>query len=142
MANLNVLEDMIEDKLLNLHTAYIAKVISFDGTKATVQPLGMTKQYGKKAERQSIVSNAPVIQSARFKIGSEMRTCGVSTTGGVNCSLQTQQREHFIKIPLAAGDLVFCVCAERDITEAKNGNIATPQIGHHSLSDSVVVGIL
>ena len=135
MANLRVFEDMIEDKLLDLHTAYVAKVISFNGTCATIQPLGMIKQYGKSAERQAVVSNAPVIQSARYKLSTTTRACRTSGTG-------TEQREHIVMSPLTSGDLVFCVCAERDITEAKKGNISTPQLGHHSLSDSVVVGIL
>lgn len=142
MGSIKVITDIIEDKLMNLHTAYIGKVLSFDGTKATIQPLSMIKQYGKTAEKQSVVANAPVLQGARYKIKTEMRTCGISTTGGVNCSLQTEQREHLVLEPLSAGDIVFCVCAERDITEAKKGIIATPQIGHHSLSDTVVVGIL
>lgn len=134
MSKLKVFDDIIEDKLLALHTAYIGRVIATDGQSATLQPLGMIKQYGKAAERQSIVSNAPVIQSARYKIKTEQRTCKVGDT--------TEQRTHLVLEPLKSGDLVFCVCAERDITEAKKGNIATPQIGHHSLSDSVVVGIL
>ncbi len=142
MGNIKVIDDIIEDKLMNLHTAYIGKVLSFDGSKATIQPLSMIKQYGKTAEKQSVIANAPVLHSARYKIKTEMRTCGISTTGGISCSLQTEQRSHLVLEPLAVGDIVFCVCAERDITEAKKGIIATPQFGHHSLSDSVVVGIL
>ena len=135
MASSKVIEDMLDEKLLNLHTGYIAKVLSFNGTSATIQPLLMVKQYGKTAEKQSIVSNAPVVQSARYKLKTEMRTCRVGTTS-------TEQRAHLTLEPLSAGDLVFCMCAERDITEAKAGNLSTPQIGHHSISDTVVVGIL
>lgn len=136
MGNFKVFDDLVEDKLLNLHTAYIAKVISFNGSEATIQPLGMTKQYGKSAEKQSVVSNAPVVQSARNKIGTKEISYVYNSSGA------TKTETIVTLIPLSAGDLVFCVCAERDITEAKNGNIATPQIGHHSLSDTVVVGIL
>ncbi len=142
MSGFRALDDMIEEKLLSLHTAYIAKVLSFDGEKANIQPLGMIKQYGKPAQKQSMVSGVPVVQSARYKITTEMRDCGVSTSGGINCSLRTEKREHIVTIPLAAGDLVVCVCAERDITEAIRGNITQPQIGHHSMSDSIIVGVL
>ena len=41
---------------------------------------------------------------------------------------------------LKKGDTVFCVCAERDITETKNGVFALPVTGHHMLSDAVIVG--
>ena len=135
MGYMKVFEDMMEDKLMGLHTAYIAKVLSYSDGKASLQPLGMIKQYGKAAGKQSIVEGAPVVQSARYKITVEMRTCAAGDGG-------TEQREHLKLEPLAAGDLVFCVCAERDITQALDGVIATPQIGHHSRSDTVVVGVL
>ncbi len=135
MNGFNALKDIIDEKLLNLHTCYIAKVLSFDGTTANVQPLGMIKQYGKPARKQSMVTGVPVIQSARYKLSTIMRTCRVT-------DISTEQREHLTVTPLAEGDLVVCVCADRDITEAKRGNIAQPQLGHHSMSDSIVIGVL
>ena len=41
---------------------------------------------------------------------------------------------------LKAGDTVFCMCAERDITETKKGKFATPAQGRHMMSDAVIVG--
>lgn len=38
------------------------------------------------------------------------------------------------------GDTVFCVCAERDITETRKGKFALPISGRHMLSDAVIVG--
>ena len=38
------------------------------------------------------------------------------------------------------GDTVFCVCAERDITETRKGRFALPVKGRHQLSDAVIVG--
>ena len=136
MGHLKVFDNMIEEKLLNLHTAYIGKVLSYSNGKATVQPLGVTKQYGKTAQTQSIVSNIPVIESAQNKIGTKTITYAYDGAGN------TKTETILTLTPLAKGDLVYCVCAERNITEAKNGKIATPQVGHHSRSDSVVVGIL
>lgn len=46
------------------------------------------------------------------------------------------------KRAIAKNDLVFVVCADRNITESLKGINATPPIGHHSLSDSIIVGIL
>lgn len=109
MGHLSVFENMIEDKLLNLNTAYIAKVTKYSDGIATVQPLSMRKAYGGSAVKPSLISNIPVIKSAR---------------------------------PLEKGDIVLCICCDRDITEARNGNMTTPPIGHHSLSDSVVIGQL
>ena len=38
------------------------------------------------------------------------------------------------------GDTVFCMCAERDITETRKGKFALPVQGRHKLSDAVIVG--
>lgn len=107
-----VFEDMIERALLDVHTAYLGKVLSVgkDKKTATIQPLGYYKQYQQTAQKKAIVSNAPVIKSAREDI--------------------------------KAGETVLCVCCERDISEARKGVNATVPIGHHSISDSVVVGVL
>ena len=67
MGSISIFNGMIEEKLLNLRTAYIGKVLSFDGTCAAVQPLGVVKQYGKPAVKQAIVSDVPVVASARYK---------------------------------------------------------------------------
>lgn len=129
-----VIENTVEEKLLVLHTAYIGKVLNCSGNTADIQPLMMTKQYGQPAQKLSPVKNAPVIQSAQNKIGTKEITYDSSGT--------TKTETIITLTPLAEGDLVFCVCAERDISEAKNGQMSTPPIGHHSLSDTVVVGIL
>ena len=152
MGKQSILDDMIEDKLLDMNTAYIAKVLSYSNGEATVQPLNMVKQYGKSAIKPSVVSNIPVVVSARYKMRSDeisfiSDVTAETTKEGAyitSVSLNVEQSKMQVVAPveLKAGDLVFCVCADRDITEARRGKMSTPQIGHHSLSDSVVVGIL
>ena len=39
-------------------------------------------------------------------------------------------------------DIVYCLCAERDITEARRGNFSIPPTRHHELSDAIIIGIL
>ena len=134
MGNVSIFNGLIEEKLLNLRTAYIGKVLSFDGACAAVQPLGVVKQYGKPAVKQGIVSDVPVVASARYKISTEKCLCGVGD--------EISERTHVVLTPLEKGDLVFCVCADRDITDARRGRLTTPPAGHHSISDSVVVGII
>lgn len=43
---------------------------------------------------------------------------------------------------LSVGNIVVCIVCDRDITEALKGNNRVPPAGHHSLSDSVVIGVL
>lgn len=118
-----IFEDMIHQKMMDMHTAYIAKVISTNGKTAKIQPLGNVKAYGEKAKKQSPLSSVPIINSARYKIKPDAEDKAVLT-------------------PIKAGDVVLVICCERNITEAKKGVNSTPVIGHHSMSDSVIVGIL
>ena len=83
----------------------------------------MVKAYGENAKSQSPLSNVPIVNSARYK-----------------ATIEGEELKN-IK-PIASGDIVLCVCCERDITEAKKGNNSTPALGRHSMSDSVIVGIL
>ena len=47
-------DSFIENKLLSLHTAYLAKVLSVSGKTAKIQPLGLTQEIGEKAMKQSV----------------------------------------------------------------------------------------
>ena len=43
---------------------------------------------------------------------------------------------------IAEGDIAVCICCERDITEAKKGINSVPPVGHHSMSASIIIGVL
>ena len=147
-----ILEAIADEKLLDMDIAYIAKVISYSNGIATVQPLNMIKQYGEKAKMPSIVSDIPVLESARYKMKpaeiSFVSNVTANTTQSqgyvtsVSLNVEKDKMQVLTPTELTAGDLVFCVCADRDITEARRGNMSTPSLGHHNKSDSVVVGIL
>lgn len=115
-----IFQEMIEQALLQLHTGFCGKVISVNGNLATVQPLNMVKAIGGKPQKQAVIPNCPVLDSA------------VKFTNLDPVAVRRVQ----------AGDTVFCMCADRDISETRAGAFATPVIGHHSLSGAVVVGIL
>ncbi len=137
MGNLAFFENMINNKLLSLHTAYLAKVISTDGKTAKIQPLGMSKAYGKTAQAQSVLSNVPISANAvKFK----EKTYSVVTSPYPNA--KTSQITVLERIPIEKGDIVLCVCCERDITDAKNGKNSVPALGHHNMSDSVITSVL
>lgn len=109
MGNLSFFENIVEKKLLNLHTAYLGKVISTNGKTAKIQPLGLSKAYGETAQKQSPLTNVPVTKQVK---------------------------------EISVGDIVVCICCERDITGAKKGRNTTPALGHHSMSDSIIIGVL
>lgn len=116
---------MINQRIMDTHTSYLGKIININLNSMTVQPLSMYKIYGEKAKTSSLIKNIPVLCPYKYVYKVDKDT------------------EKLIKIEqeeLIIGDTVYCGVCERDITEAKKGNIATSSIGrHHNLSDSVVV---
>lgn len=123
-----VINGMIEQKLLNLHTAYFAKVISVSGNKAKIQPLNMIKATGKEAKKQSVIT-VPILENARKFSTKKIKVESTEIT------IPTVEK-------IEAGDIVYCLCGERDITDTKNGEFAIPPLGHHRLSDSVIIGVM
>lgn len=142
MGNLSAINSVIEKKLMDLHCGYIGKVISTDGKTAKVQPLGLIKEYGTEAtKKQAVVDNVPV--ACRYKLSTKDITYVTSVSGNAY-SVSSTKETTTVAIPreIRAGDLVACLCADRDITEARRGNNELPPVGRHSISDSIIVGIL
>lgn len=136
---MNYVDDMIESKLLNLHTTYLAKVISVNGNSATVQPLQMIKQMGKAAQKHAPIPNVPISSQCKGRVVEKtlQYVSGISNHSPVYSTINYLTFEKLKK-----GDIVVCCCGERDITQAKQGKISTPTIRRHSLSDSVIMGVL
>ena len=131
---MSFVENVINKKLMDLHCAYIGKVVWTDGNTATVQPLGLVKAYDSPtAQAQAVVQDVPV--ACKFKLSTSTITY-VDDSG--------KKRSQMLAVPeeIAKDDLVVCVCGDRDITEARRGKNALPPAGHHSISDSIIVGIL
>lgn len=138
MGSVKYIEDIIEEKLLYLHTAFLAKVLSTDGKIAKIQPLNMIKQYGEEAKKQAVIEDVPILQSVKkFK-----EIDCICVTGTAENSLDTEKRKHIKMIPVEVGDIVLCVCSERDITETKKGTISLPVPGHHMIHDAIIAGVL
>ena len=129
MGSLSIINSAIEKKLMDLHCGYIGKVIWTDGETATVQPLGLLKETGSAAKTQAVVSDVPV--ACKYKIGT--RSIKDGDGNHVTVAVATM---------IAKGDLVACLCADRNIAEARRGNNELPPAGRHSISDSIIVGIL
>lgn len=128
----NVFGGMIEESLLNLHTAFIAKVISVQSeSKCSVQPLDKIKAYGKEAHSQAVITNVPVLSHVRHVVLYDQKTVTPNAEG-----------KHIALFPIRAGDIVLCVCVERDLSSSIKGISTTPPVGHHQIKDAVVVGLI
>lgn len=122
MGNLKFFESIINKNMLDLHTAFLGEVLSVSNGSAKVQPLGLTKETGGTAKTYAPISSVPITNQARYKFkvkGEEVKAESIEN-----------------------GDIVICVCCDRDITEARKGKSVLPPSGHHTMSDCVIVGIL
>lgn len=134
MGDMSFFDNKINGKLLDLHCAYIGKVAWTDGVTATVQPLGLIKAIGSTtAKTQAVVQNVPV--ACKYKLSTK-------TIAYVDDKGDNQSQTIAVPEMIAKGDLVVCVCCDRDIAEARRGNNVLPPAGNHSISDSIIVGIL
>lgn len=146
MGSMAFVDNAIEKKLRDLHCGYIGRVISTDGNTATVQPLGLIKETGSMATKaQAVVANVPV--ACKYKIRTKTITyvTGVVDEAGENIKaedLTTAKTTVAVPVLIAPGDLVACLCADRNIDAARRGSNELPPAGHHSISDSIIVGIL
>lgn len=127
-----LVNSFIDEKMLNMNTVFLGKIISFNQSKktATVQPLTMTKAYGKEAKKRAILTDIPVTNNAQYKLRYRFISCD-------NFKGYFAEREY-----IKSGDICVCVVADRDISEAKKGNSALPTAGHHEIHDAIVIGIL
>ena len=129
MGNASIFNQMIEQALLNTHTGFFAKVISVSNNSAKIQPLNMIKAVGGNPQVQAVLQSVPILQNVR-----KFKKTTVTISG--------QSVEMYKPTTIEKNDIVYCLCADRDITEAKRGNLALPALGHHSISDAVIIGVI
>lgn len=153
MGNGSVVNSLIEQALLNTHTGFFGKVESVKGFTAKVQPLQQYKEVGgSTAKKHAVLLSVPILHNVRkwrereITFTDEDITDGDTTTEGIVATSQDKSHKHtftvYDPIPIEKGDIVYCVCADRDITETKEGNFALPSLGHHKLSDAVIIGVV
>ena len=108
--NTKFFQNLVDQKLLSLHTCYLGKVLSVSGNTANVQPLSLIKAVGGIAKRQAPVMNVPICKHAVEDV--------------------------------VTGAVVVCACMERDISQTRKGLFALPSLRRHSMSDSVIIGVI
>lgn len=114
--NLDFFKNYVEQKLLSLHTCYLAKVLSVNGNMANVQPLSLVKPVGGNARKQAMIENVPISRTVLYTL--------------------QESNENL------TGKVVIVIVAERDISRTRKGEFALPSLRRHSLSDSIIIGYL
>ena len=125
-----IVKNIIDEKLKTFHVAFLAKILLINGNKAKIQPLGLTKDYGGTERAQSVITNVHIAQSARYKFKAQ--------------EIEVDGHTKTVAIPTAIGegDIVLCVCCDRNISAALKGENSLPPVGHHNKSDCVIVSII
>ena len=129
---LKFIENLFNDKLLNLHTAFLGKVLSVQAGMARVQPLNMYMATNGEALEPTVVSS---VVPPYVKLKTE--TITYRTSGDM-----IESKTVLVPQDLEKGDIVFCGVCERDISNAKNGIISQPAKRHHNMNDSVILCVL
>lgn len=112
--NTNFFSNLVEQKLLSLHTCYLARVLSVNGSFANIQPLSLIKAVGSTAKSQAVIQNVPISQVV----------------------IHSLDGESFVD------KTAIVMCAERDISRTRKGELALPSLRRHNLSDSIIIGYL
>lgn len=124
-SSLNFFDDMIEERLAQLHTLAPCRVESYNESAGTanVVPLFMRKFRDRAAEAMPPLTAVPVLKR-KYR----------NTPGG---SIQTD-------IPVyERGDIVLVGFAERALDHVLSGRIADPQFERkHALEDGIILGYL
>lgn len=149
MLSSNWIENIVNDKILNLHTAFLAEVKTVDGDTAKVQPLQNYRMAAGNAAAQEVVT-VLVPQNIKYHIETIEYMTGAAAATTVTEShsavtiLQPETEKIEVCVPdeLSAGDLVVCIVCERDITNAKKGLTEQPTNRHHDMNDSVIIRVL
>ena len=129
--NIGFFDLNIEKQILNIHTAYLGKVLSIDGTTARLQPLTTYKATNGIAKEQSTTS-AVIPPNIKF------------STERITYLTGTEAVSKMIVVPasLAVGDIVYVGVCDRDITYAKNGVISEATQRHHNINDGVILRVV
>lgn len=106
----STIKDIIREEVKSLHCAFLAEVLSLDGRKAKIQPLGLIREYGGTAKKQAPITDVHIVQSVRNNLN--------------------------------VGEVVLCVCCDRNIDAALKGKNELPPAGYHQQSDCVIVAII
>ncbi len=137
---MNFYENLIRQAVMQIHTAYIAKVQSVSEKTAQVLPLTYSK-----SGNGTLVEPAPVTALVPPNVKFARKDITYLTSVSGNSEHITSENETatvFVPEELAPNDIVLCVVCERDISSALAGTVTEPSARHHNINDSVIIKVL
>ena len=141
MSMSTIINNIVDEKMKNLNVAFLAKILSVSGNKAKIQPLGLTKGYGTEARKQAVITNVHIANSARYRLNTKEIEY-ITEVGFVGLEVTRRSETVAVATPITKGDIVLCVCCDRNIDAALKGENSLPPAGCHNKSDCVIVAII
>ena len=141
MSMTTAIKTIVDEKMKSLYVAFLAEILSVNGDKAKIQPLGLVRDYGGAAKKQAVIANVHIAQSARQKIETKEIEY-ITSVDFDNSSVKKGKTTIVQSVPIKKGNIVLCVCCDRNIASALKGENALPPIGCHNQSDCVIVAII
>lgn len=132
--------NLINNALIQLHTAYIAKVVSITGKTAKVVPLTYSKDVKGNLVEQAPVT-AYVCPNAKCETKDLTYVADVIHGSG-DVVKETKKVSVLVPKSIEVNDIVLCVVCERDITYAVQGKMSEPSNRKHDMNDSVILKVL
>ncbi len=133
MNEFNFFKNLIEQRILSIHTAFLAKVISVDDDGATVQPLMSLKSSATGEQTAVGYIRAVIPKNIKFKC--EDITYRVSDASSATKTV-------VVPDDITVGDIVYIGICERDITNAKTGGAELATMRTHDMNDGVILCVL
>lgn len=133
MNEFNFFKNIVEQRVLAIHTAFLAKVISASGSSATVSPLMSLKSSVTGEQINVGYVSAVIPKNVKFK--RETITYAVSDTS-------SETKTVLVPDDIVPGDIVYVGVCERDITNATEGKPYLATMRTHSLNDGVILCVL
>ena len=128
MKDIGVLEEIVLEGILSIRTAFVGKLIRVWDDTADVQPLQMFGQPDGTFEKNPVLLSVPILKNV----------CKFETEEIKDSAGNTHEQVKIIKAKV--GDVVLCICTDRDLGYTTEGKFDKPT-RHHSISDAVIVGL-
>lgn len=166
----NAISEIIESRLLELHTAFLAKVVAVNGKTYSIKPLAKYKQYGEEAKEYPVITNvyrtkgiakgktedsshSHSVPSIETTSNTHTHSYGSSSTTDSDTHSHTvptsttdeagKELEVEVRIPIKEGDIVLCVALERDMSNLTSGETSLPFTGvHHRINDAIIIDVV
>lgn len=136
---IKIIENIIDDKIHDIHTAFIGRVVQINGNTAKVRSLTYSRNTDSYEEQTVVSAVIPLNVKLRQEEITYVTHVSYSENGGL--SVETDTKQIIVSEDIAVDDIVYVGICERDISNAVKGIAAEP-VRFHDMNDGVILKVL